>query len=186
MAVDLEQDASVINNYQSEIVPGLLQTENYMRAVFAGDPYSSDKVEEGVKARLERQQVLTKPNAPQVGFVMSESALARMVGDEAVMREQLGYIADVSRRPNVQLQVLPFRARTFPPACMFPFTMFKIRSPGRAGPLECVFMDDYDDGRYRDDHESIDTYADMWRRFVGAALDPVQSREMVLRLASSY
>lgn len=188
MAVDLEQDASVINHYQSEIVPGLLQTEDYMRAVFAVGPYSTDKVDEAVKARLERQQVLTKSNPPQVGIVMSESALARMAGDECIMRAQLMSIVDATHRPNVHLQVLPFRARTFPPACMYSFMMFRIPSPGnsRSGPLEYVYIEDYDDGRYRDDHESIDTYTDMWRRFVGAALDPVQSREMVLRLADSY
>jgi Domain of unknown function (DUF5753) len=126
------------------------------------------------------------PSAPQVGIVMSESALARMVGSEAIMRDQLSYIEDVSRRPNVHLQVLPFRARTFPPACMYSFMMFKIPSPGKSGPLEYVYIEDYDDGRYRDDHESIDTYADLWRRFVGAALDPVRSRELLLRLADSY
>lgn len=154
-----------------------------MRAVFAADPYSSEKIDEGVRARLERQRILAKPDAPQVGFVMSESAVMRMVGDGSVMRAQLGYIVDVTRRPNVHLRVLPFRATTIPPACMFPFTMFEIESPGSSGPLRCVYTEDYDDGRYRDDLESIDTFTGIWRRFVEAALDPVQSREMLLRLA---
>jgi transcriptional regulator with XRE-family HTH domain len=183
MAVDLEQDAAVINQYQTEMIPGLLQTEDYMRVVFAADPYSSEKIDEGVKARMERQQVLSKPDAPQVGFVMSESALVRMVGDDVVMRDQLLYIADVTHRSNVHLYVLPFRATTIPPACMFPFTMFEIPSPGKSQPLRCVYTEDYDDGRYRDDHESVDTFTGIWRRFVGAALDPVQSRELLLRLA---
>lgn len=186
MAVDLEQDASIVNHYQSEIVPGLLQTEDYMRVVFESDPLSRDKVDEGVKARLERQQVLTKSNAPQFEFVLSESALVRMVGDEVIMRAQLRHIARVADLSNVHLRVLPFRTRSYPPASICPFAIFTIPSHGSAVPLQCVYVEDYDHGRYRDDHDSIDTYNDMWRRFVGASLELVESREMVLRLAGSY
>lgn len=186
MAVDLEQDASVINLYYSEIVPGLLQTERYMRMVFAADLLSSDKVDEGVKARLERQQVLTKLGAPQVGIVLSESAITRLVGDDTVMRDQLRYIAEIAGRPNVDLRILPFRAKALVPACMFPFTLFMIPSPGRSASHTCVFVEDYVGSRYRDDHESIDTYTETWQRLVGASLDPVHSREMVLRLADSH
>jgi transcriptional regulator with XRE-family HTH domain len=185
MAVDLEQDASVISLYQGELVPGLLQIESYMREVFAGDPLSSDKIDEGVQARRERQQVLTKPDAPQVGFVLSESAIARMVGDETVMRDQLRHIAEVAGQPNVDLRILPFRARGPVSACMFPFAIFRIPSR-RSGPHELVYFEGYDDGRYRDDHESIDTYTNMWQRLVEASLDPLQSRKMALRLADSY
>jgi transcriptional regulator with XRE-family HTH domain len=188
MAVDLEEDASVINHYQSEMIPGLLQTEAYIRALWTngGTTLPDQTLEMAIKARLERQQVLTKPDAPQVGFVVSESAVLRQVGDDAVMREQLRHVAEVAELPNVHLQVLPFRARTYPPGCMYPFTMFRIPSPGKSGPLEYVYLEDYDDGRYRDDHESVATYADLWQRFVGAALDLVQSKETVLRLAASY
>jgi len=186
MAVDLEQDAAFINHYQSEIVPGLLQTEDYMRVIFAADPLSCDKVDEGVKARLERQHVLTKANPPRVGFVLSESALVRMVGDEAVMRDQLRHIAELATLPNVCVQVLPFRAKTFPPASMCSFTIFGIPSPGKIESLSCVYIEDYDDGRYRDDLDSTETYSDMWKRFVGASVEPAESRKMVLRLASTY
>jgi transcriptional regulator with XRE-family HTH domain len=187
MAVDLEEDASVISHYQAEMIPGLLQTEAYIRAVFsAGGPQRLETLEKAIKARLERQQVLTREDAPQIGFVMSESAVLRMVGDEAVMGEQLRHVAEVAELPNVQLQILPFRARTYPPGCLFPFTMFRIPSPGKSGPLEYVYLEDYDDGRYRDDHESVATYSNLWQRFVGAALDPVQSKELLLRLVDDY
>lgn len=188
MAVDLEEDASVINHYQSEMIPGLLQTEEYIRAMWAdvGAKLPDQTLEMAVRARLERQQVLTKPNAPQIGFVLSESAVLRMVGDGAIMREQLEHAAAIADLPNVHLQVLPFRARTYPPGCMYPFTMFRIPSPGKSGPLEGVYLEDYDDGRYRDDHESVGTYSNLWQRFVGAALDLVQSKELLLRLAADY
>jgi transcriptional regulator with XRE-family HTH domain len=188
MAVDLEKDASDINQYQMEMIPGLLQTEDYMRAIFASmtTSLSSDAVENGVRARLERQQLLTKSNAPQVGFVLSESSVLRFAGDEKVMRDQLRHVADIATLPNVHLQVLLFRARTFPSGSSMPFQMFRIPSPGKSGPLEYVYIEEYDDGQYRDDHESISVYRDLWQRLVGAALDPVESRDMILRLAEGY
>jgi len=184
MAVDLEQDATVINNYQAEIVTGLLQTEDYARVVLTAlnGPYSHETVEMGVKARLERQQVLTKPDPPQANFVMSESAVVRQVGDNSVMCDQLEHIIEVAKRPNVHVRVLPFKARTFTPEVVFPFQMFRIQSPGKARPLEVVYDEYYDDGRYRDDDESVTTYGNLWQRLVGAALDPAQSTEMLLGL----
>lgn len=180
MAVDLEQGATVINNYQTEAVPGLLQTEDYIRAIWSAmsPPYSSETVEMGIKARLERQQVLTKPDPPQANFVMSESAVVRQVGDDSVMRDQLEHIIEVAKRPNVQVQVLPFKARTLPEV-VFPFQMFRIQSAGRSAPLEVLYNEDYDDGRYRDDDESITTYGNLWQRLAGAALGPVESIELL-------
>jgi hypothetical protein len=183
--VDLEQDAFAINHYQSEMIPGLLQTADYMREVFAFDSLSSDKVDEAVKARLERQQVLTKPDAPEVEFVLSESAVSRVVGDDGIMRDQLRHIAEVGQRPNVNILILPFRARTFPPAVMCSFTIFSVPSRGgvRSGRLGCVYIEDYDDSRCRVDQDSFDTYIDMWQRFVEVSLDPVESREVMLQRA---
>jgi transcriptional regulator with XRE-family HTH domain len=188
MAVDLEEDAFAIHHYQSEIIPGLLQTEEYMRAIFAFEPRWNDKVDEGVRARLERQRVLTKPEAPQVGFVLSESAVARVMGDDQLMRDQLRHIAEVGQLSNVDIWILPFRAKTFPVAAMCSFTIFRIPSRGgeRSGRLGCVYTEDYYDGRCRVDQDSVNAYIDMWRRFVEASLDPIESREVVLRLADGY
>jgi transcriptional regulator with XRE-family HTH domain len=188
MAVDLEQDANSIFHYQSEMIPGLLQEESYIRAMWAeGGPHLANHVlDNSLRARLERQQILTKPDAPQIAFVLSESAVRRMVGDEAVMRSQLLHVAKLADLPNVHLQVLPFKARSYPPGCMYPFTIFRIPSPGKSGPLEYVYLEDYDDGRYRDDHETVATYSTLWQRFVGAALDPVQSKELLHELAADY
>ena len=184
MAVDLEQDASVINIYHSELVPGLLQTEAYMRSVFTADPDSRLAVDIAMKARLERQEVLTKPDPPQVNFVLSESSVARMVGDETVMRDQLQHLVNIAEWPNVQLQVLPFRARTSPVGSVF--MAFQIQTPGEADSLEVVYVEDYDDRRYRLDPESIAWYADLWHRLVEAALDPRDSRGLLLKLVDTY
>jgi transcriptional regulator with XRE-family HTH domain len=190
MAVDLEEDASVISNYQTELVPGLLQTPAYIQALWADMSIQpTDERETALQARLARQQVLTKANPPQVNFVVSESAVHRLVGTHKVMSEQLRYMAEIARQPHIHIQVLPFTARDCPyGASVYPFTIFRIPSPGKSksGPLEYVYLEEYDDGRYRDDHESVATYNTLWHRLVGAALDQVESRELLLRLADSH
>jgi transcriptional regulator with XRE-family HTH domain len=188
MAVDLEQDASTIDHYQNEIVPGLLQTEDYMRAIFASIsvPLSSEDLEKGVQARLERQQVLVKSNAPQVGFVISESAVLRFAGSDKVMRDQIRHMVEVADLPNVRLQILPFKAHTYPRGSLRPFEIFRILSPGKSEPLEYVYLEEYDGGHYRDDNESINTFRGLWRRHMGVALGPAQSKELLIQITDSY
>ncbi|SNR98924.1 Helix-turn-helix domain-containing protein [Haloechinothrix alba] len=187
MAVDLEQDASAISKYQMEIVPGLLQTEDYIRAMFADSQANmvDQTVKEAIKARMERQQVLTKPDAPQVGFVFSESAIRRVVGSSEVMRDQLHRLVEVARQPNVHLQVLPFAASSVP-RVTYDFNLFRVPSPGPAGPLEFVYLEELTDGKYLDDHDDVAAYTGLWQRLVGAALGPVESRDVLLRVADEF
>ncbi|MEU5852774.1 helix-turn-helix domain-containing protein [Saccharopolyspora shandongensis] len=183
MAVDLEEDASVISQYQTEAITGLLQTEHYMRALFTTQRVRvvDQDLEDAVRARLDRQRVLTKPDSAQVRFVMSESSLRRVVGNEEIMRGQLEHLAEVATLPNVQLQVLPFTART-PAQVNFNFTMFRIDSPGTSGPLEFVYVEELHDGKYVDDQRVVKDYDELWNALVGSALDPVESRELILNL----
>jgi uncharacterized protein DUF5753/helix-turn-helix protein len=187
MAVDLEQDASVIDQYQMEIVPGLLQVEDYIRALMADSQAQvvDQEVKHAIRARLERQQVLTKENAPDIGFVLSESAIRRMVGSPAIMRAQLLHMAEIATLPNVQLQVLLFSASTVP-RVTYDFNLFRVPSPGRAGPLDFVYLEDLHDGRYLDDQNDVAAYSRLWQRLTGAALDPVESRNFLLRVADEH
>ncbi|MGW1676425.1 helix-turn-helix domain-containing protein [Saccharopolyspora sp. NPDC002376] len=187
MAVDLEADASAIFQYQTEIVPGLLQTEEYIRALFttAQLQLSDQSTEDAVEARLERQAVLTKSNAPQVSFVLSESSLRRHVGDRKLMEEQLRNVAEIARLKNIQIQVLPFDAATAPRAT-HDFKLFRVPSPGNAGPLEFVYVEDFTDGRYLDGHEDVHAYTLLWQQLVAAALDPVESEKFILRVADEF
>lgn len=186
MAVDLEEDATAINEYRAESLPGLLQTEAYHRALLTSANRRDDPPPDlAVAAHLSRQRVLTKPNAPQVNVVVSESAIRRMVGDQATMRTQLHHLATLTDRPNIHLQILPFDAATHAPACIYPFTILHIPTADPTAPLAYVYLDDYDDGRYRDDQPSIETYGHLWQRFSEAALAPTRSTELLLRLATN-
>lgn len=97
-------------NYESLFVPGLLQTEDYARAVIRGGlPHASrDEVERRVEVRMERQALLHNENPLNVWSIVDEAALRRQVGGAAVMQAQLRYLMEVSELPHVTLQVIPF------------------------------------------------------------------------------
>jgi hypothetical protein len=106
---DAEPYASVIRMANPLLVPGLLQTEGYIRAVHEawwpvdGNP----KIEAEVTARLGRQAILDRELPPSLGAVIDESVLYRPVGGPIVMRDQLTHLVDISERPRVSVQVLP-------------------------------------------------------------------------------
>ncbi|MCI2420101.1 helix-turn-helix domain-containing protein [Saccharopolyspora sp. K220] len=185
MFVDLERDAATMRSAEVEIIPGLLQTESYIRALHDdGQPIGpDDDVESSVKARKERQAIFTRDDPPEVSFILSESCLRRLVGDTDVMREQLRYLADVARLHNVQIQVLPFNAKTYAGRIVYRFTMLNIPAPGITAPLEFVYVEAHDDARYLDDKAAVSSYASLWGRLQAAALGPVESRDFISEAA---
>jgi len=109
----LEEAAALIRTYEVQFVPGLLQTEDYARAVIAhGNPAApAQEIERRVSLRMKRQQLLTRSDAPpQLWAVVDEGALRRRMGSPAVMAAQLERLIKASELPNVTLQVLPFHA----------------------------------------------------------------------------
>jgi transcriptional regulator with XRE-family HTH domain len=110
--VGLEAEASAIATYQAEIVPGLLQTQRYAAALHRAELMNAteEEIERHVAVRMERQARLTQPDAPQFWVVLNEAALRRVVGERAVMHEQLLKLTEAASAPNITLQVLPFSA----------------------------------------------------------------------------
>ncbi len=110
--VGMESEASVIRTYECQMVPGLLQTEDYARAAFRGAPIPmrDDEVERQVALRMERQAVLTFDEPPLLRVVIDEGAVRRMVGGPAVMKEQISRLVQESNRSNVQILLLPYSA----------------------------------------------------------------------------
>jgi hypothetical protein len=106
----LEAEAFVVHHYALGLVPGLLQTGQYARALISEScpPLDDETVEERVRARLARQEALTRKTGAVYGFVMHEAALRTEVGGREVMRQQLSQLLDVGSLRNVSIQVLPF------------------------------------------------------------------------------
>lgn len=153
--VDLEADASEIRWYQPEVVPGVLQTEAYVRAMnaTAHPRITDDEVNRQVQVRLERQAVLDQPGTT-LSFILSESALRRNIGDATIMNQQLAHLAEAAERPNVELQVLPFDAQTFG-AAWIGFTILRFDHDAKS---DVIYVETYTDGDYLDSQGDVQTY----------------------------
>ncbi|MFH9086083.1 helix-turn-helix domain-containing protein [Streptomyces sp. NPDC017673] len=133
MYVSLEGAASLIRSYEPHFVPGLLQTEDYARGVLksgAVGQTSPEDIERHVALRMQRQELLTRPDAPRFWVVMDETALRRPVGDPEVMRAQIDKLLEATKLPHVTLQVAPFangpHAGTYGPFVLFRFAMSEL------------------------------------------------------------
>jgi transcriptional regulator with XRE-family HTH domain len=109
--IGLEAQASSVREWHVEVVPGLLQTQNYAREVVRGfqrvETIPPGRVERRLQARLERQQVLFREPPLELHVVLDESVLLRCMGNNSIMDAQLRRLVEVSRLPNVTLQILP-------------------------------------------------------------------------------
>jgi transcriptional regulator with XRE-family HTH domain len=108
--IGLEGSAHLIRSYEVQFVHGLLQTEAYARAVVTRGMRgaATADIDRRVALRMERQKYLVSERAPEFHIVLDEAALRRPYGDREVMRDQLQHLIDLSERPNVRLQVMPF------------------------------------------------------------------------------
>ena len=106
--VEHEQQAATLRIWQLGVLSGLLQTEDYARAILAVEPgVTEDQVSERLAARLARQAILARDDPPAAWFLVDEAALHRCVGSPDVMAAQLAHLGGVARLPNVTIQVVP-------------------------------------------------------------------------------
>ena len=110
--IEYEEAASISRNYQSLLVPGMLQTAEYARAAIEqrAPDMSVSLVEQRVEIRMKRQELLSRPDAPLMFFVMDEGVVRRLVGGKDVMRQQLRRMIDLANTPKVTIEVVPFSA----------------------------------------------------------------------------
>jgi transcriptional regulator with XRE-family HTH domain len=185
LRIDIERHADQIRATHTEVVPGLLQTENYIRAMYADQPSDIEGLtsEEAVQARLARQEILDKSDPPQLHIILSESCIRRMWAPDDVMREQIQHLIKLSKRPRIMLQLLPYR---MPPGSRAPigtrFTLLRAPSPGVAGPLELCYIEGEGEIRYLDEKKTLIAYDTAWTRLTAAALGFAESRKFLTRV----
>ncbi len=105
--LEVEDEAYAILVWQPIVIPGLLQTEDYARALFLAEEVDSAKTTEMVAARMARQAIFERADPPQVVFVLDELVLHRLIGSPAIMAAQLAHICEMSERPTVSVHILP-------------------------------------------------------------------------------
>jgi transcriptional regulator with XRE-family HTH domain len=181
--VGLEQATSLIRTYELQFVPGLFQTEDYARAVtvLGHRSASADEIERRVSLRLQRQQVLTRPDAtPRVWAVIDESALRRPLGGREVMRAQLTHLVEVAELPQVTLQVMPFD-RGGHSAAGGSFSILRFAEPELP---DIVYIEQLTGALYLDRLEEADHYREVMNSLSAEAETPAESARQLKILIS--
>ncbi|WTW98455.1 helix-turn-helix domain-containing protein [Streptomycetaceae bacterium NBC_01309] len=108
--VFLEEQASKLCHFEPMMIPGLLQTEEYARAIFALNqpPMGQDRIDAAVARRLARQSLFTRDNPPNVWIILDEAAIRRWPGDRVIMERQIQHMLEIADLPNVTLLAIPF------------------------------------------------------------------------------
>jgi DNA-binding XRE family transcriptional regulator len=182
--VDLESAATLIRTYEGQFVPGLLQTDDYMRAVVRGAHLdeSSEEVGRRVRLRMARQTLLTREHPPRLWAVVDEAALRRPVGGPGVMKRQLERLLDATELPNVTLQVLPLDTGAHP-AMVGSFSV--LRFPDQELP-DVVYLEHLTGASYLNKPDEVDQYLHVMESICVRAAAPDQTVELLNRLLGGH
>ncbi|GGT06254.1 transcriptional regulator [Streptomyces chromofuscus] len=177
-AARLEAKSSALNVYAVYAVPGLLQTESYARAVFHMErPLLSDEViEEGLEARLQRQEIFSRRPAPLMSFVIEEAVLRRPLGGAQVLREALEHILFLGQSRNVEIQVMP-TGRADHGALGGPFTLIDTDDDQRI-----AYAEVQDHSRLHTDAKYVRTLEARYGILRSQALTPSESAAFIVQL----
>ena len=175
--VGLEEVATQVRAYEVQFVPGLLQSEDYARAVTLlghSDELPRD-IERRVRLRMARQAVLDKPDPPNVWAVVDEAVLRRPAGSPAVMHGQLKHLLDMAQRPNITIQVMPFQAGGHS-AAGGPFSILRFAEPDLP---DVVYLEQLTSALYLDKPEVVDSYLKVMERVCMEAATPANSLDAI-------
>ncbi len=190
MYVGLEAEAVRIKDYDSAVIPGLLQSADYLRALHDDPlPEPTDReltpelVERRVEARLIRQQLLTRrqPHPLEFWAIMDEAALHRLIGGPEVMGAQLKRVVEAMQLPNVTVQVIPYSIGPHPALN----STFNILEFSGAAP-HLVYSEGLAGFIFMEREEDVERYNDVFRHLADIALTPDQSADLMIRLAEAY
>ena len=173
----LEAEAASIHEYAAELVPGLFQTADYYRAFMRTAPAAGDDeaIERKIAVRSARQERLTADDAPECWAVLNEAAVRRVVGGTKVMQAQLQHIAALANRPQVNVQVLPFRAGGHP---AMDGSFIILGFPETQDP-DVVYLESQTGSLYLEKLPEVDRYQAMFNHLVAKALGPEESIALI-------
>jgi hypothetical protein len=186
--IGLEEAAAQLSAYQTELVPGLLQTEQYARAVITADNPGVDQEEIGrrVHVRIARQALIRRQMAPpQLTVVLNEAILRRPVGGRAVMAAQLDSLAGSAGLPHVTVRVVPFGAGLHHGVMSGPFVILRFprNGDGRESEPATVYVEGFTGALYLDKPHEVQRYATAFQSIWAAALDEPASLGLISKAA---
>ncbi|MCA2214124.1 helix-turn-helix domain-containing protein [Jidongwangia harbinensis] len=185
--VGMESEASAIRTYECQMVPGLLQTEDYARAAFRGAPVPmrDDEVERQVALRMERQAVLTADEPPLLRVVVDEGAARRLVGGPGVMKAQIDRLIDQSHRTNIQILLLPYAA-----GVGFDGSFVILNFPPLPEPYpdaaedQMVYVDTLTGALYLERPAEVSAYSAAYEQLQALSFGPQETRDTLNRISA--
>ncbi|MFG1905825.1 helix-turn-helix domain-containing protein [Kribbella sp. NPDC048928] len=182
--IDLEGTAELIRLYDLQLIPGLLQTPEYTRAVvqLGRGSVPTEEVERRIALRLQRQEALTRPEPIRPWAVVDEAALRRPVGGVTCIVEQLDHLIKISEMPNVTLQVAPFGLGGHA-AQAGAFTILRFREPDLP---DKVYIEHLTSALYLDTPEELDQYTAAMEALCVAAPQPAKSRDFIMNIRKEF
>ncbi len=180
--LSFEREAVKLRWFEPLLVPGLLQTEDYARAVF-GTRFgvTDEEIEEQVAARLQRREILERDQPPVLWLIIDESVLRRAVGGRHVMREQVGHLIDMARRPFASLQIISHATGVHLGLCAGGFALADFENARTVGYQETACH-----GQLIDGIDDVGTLVECWDTLVREALPWGTSRSLLEEAAKSW
>lgn len=177
--IALESEAVEIKNFEPILIPGLLQTEAYMRAVILANPaiLPPADVDRLVRVLRERQAILANEHPPRLWAIIGESAIRQTIGGSAVMREQLAYLETLSEHQHIVVQILPHSAGAHP-GLTGAFVLFAL--PHDA---DVVCVENMTGTLYMDRPGERQSYNEAFNHLRAAALNAADSLALIRRVA---
>ncbi|MEV6401125.1 helix-turn-helix transcriptional regulator [Streptomyces sp. NPDC051907] len=178
--ISLEAQAHLARTLETSVVPGLLQTPQYARAVTGAvlEELPAAAVDSLVEVRLARQEVLYGESPLSLSVVLDEAVLRREVGGARVMRDQLRRLTELAQLPHVRLQVLPFGGGGYV-GLTGPFVIFSFLN---TSDLDVVVLDHLTSTLYLERKEDLEVYCAAFERMQARALTPEDSLELIARI----
>ncbi len=179
--VEWEAHANHIRTYEAELVPGLMQTPEYTRAVFESWFTDQATIDTMVDDRIRRQKTMERDSPPVLYAVLSEAVLRRVIGSPAIMSEQLSRLLDLAERPNVLVQVLPYSAGAHA-AIGVNFVLLELRDLD----MSTVYIEGLTSADYLDGSRHVDTYRLAFERIQASALGPPETVRLLQQLRDDF
>jgi transcriptional regulator with XRE-family HTH domain len=177
-----EREAKKLRWFEPMLIPGLLQTEAYARAIFrARFGMTAEEIDESVAARLKRQEILAQKDAPTLWVIVDEAVLRRPVGGSGVMREQVHHLIDAVEQPCVSIQVIASTVGAYRGLSTGGFAVADFEVSPTVGYQETACQ-----GQFIDRREDVELLVECWDTLVREALPWAASQALLEEVAKSW
>lgn len=176
--LDFENSAATITTVSPLLIPGLLQTSGYIRAIMSAGTVPEGEIATRVAVRIGRRDALTGRNAANLVALIGEAALRQVVGSADVMVDQLDHLLEVGKAPNVTVRVLPY-ASGWHPGLEGPFNLIDPRADSDMATMSVVHLENRRSGLFLHEEEDVAMYRHAVDTLLRAAMSPSQSAELI-------